>query len=211
MRYRYIPMLRWKRGEKRGIKAVSEPMAKDVCPLITVTEDTFADQPATTRSEAMPASYVFADDVYKHWGARPFYLDASRIFASTDVHPLIETAKQCREMGANLIPATRLGASESYEAAVVNVAQTDADGVALIINLRDFTSAEQWVPSWPHALNQTDLILDLGDNVATVADLGSTLDLAFRNLHRATEWRTVTVAGTSMPENFGEYDTDGVY
>ena len=49
--------------------------------VIAVTEETFADQTQTTRSEAMPASFLFADEVYKRWGARPFYLDAAAIRA----------------------------------------------------------------------------------------------------------------------------------
>jgi hypothetical protein len=65
------------------------------------------------------------------------------------------------------------------------------------------------MPNWPVAPQQTDLIVDLADNVATA--LGSVLQIAFRNLHRGTEWRTVTIAGTSMPENFVDYDTNGVH
>lgn len=108
MRYRYIPVLRWKLGEKRGLKAVSEPMAKDVRPLIIVTEDTFADQPETARSEAMSASFLFADELSKHWGARPFYLDASNIRCSDgEPHPLNVAAKECRNLGARMMPATR--------------------------------------------------------------------------------------------------------
>jgi hypothetical protein len=212
MHYKYRPILRWKRGEKRCIKAISATMAKDVLPLITVTEDTFSDQPETTRSEAVPASVLFADDVFKHWGARPFYLDASEIPApAKGVHSLIDTAKHCRELGARLTPATTLNTSDRYEAAVLNVAQANSCGVALTVSLREFTSAERWVPSWSHPLGETDLILDLADKVATVADLGSALELAFRNLHRGTEWRSVTVAGTSMPDNFADYDTDDTH
>lgn len=209
MRYRYIPILRWKQGEKRGLRKVSEPMSKDVHPLIMVTEDTFADQSETVRSEMMPASFLFADDLSKHWGARPFYLDASRIPSSSGgVHPLIETAKECRRFGGRITPATTLGVSEAYEAAVLRVAHDEACGVALIVNLREFTSVATWASSWPHALDQTDLILDLADQVGTVADFGSALELAFSSLHRATEWRSVTVAGTSMPENFADYKRD---
>lgn len=210
MVYRYIPILRWKRGEKRGLKSLSPSIVKDVCPLIAVTDDTFADQPETVRSPAMPASFLFADEVSKHWGARPFYLDASEIDGN-GIHPLIATAKLCREASATLIPATTLGVRASYEAAVFNVAQADKRGVALVVSLREFTSAAHWVPSWPHAVDQTDLIVDLEDKVATIADLGSALEIAFRNLARGKEWRSVTVAGTSMPKDFQEYDKDNVH
>ena len=207
MVYRYIPILRWKRGEKRGIKSVPAASAKDVCPLIGVTPETFADQPETISREAVPAWRVFADDIYNHWGARPFYLDASGIEPSArGVHPLIATAKACREDHATLIPAITLDAPTPYEAAVLQVAHEDKRGVALKVKLREFTSATQWLPNWPHALNETDLILDLADQVGTIAELGSSLDSAFRNVHRAKEWRTITVAGTSMLENFKGYD-----
>jgi hypothetical protein len=103
MRYRYVPLLSWKSGEQRGLKAVKEMMAKDVLPLITVTDETFADQAETARSEAVPASVVFTDEITKHWGARPFYLNASAIEPSADgIHPLIDVAKQCRQQGARL-------------------------------------------------------------------------------------------------------------
>jgi hypothetical protein len=212
MRYRYVPILKWKRGERRGIKMVSETMAQDVRPLIVVTEETFADQPETVRSEAMSASLLFADEVFQHWGAREFYLDASAIPPSpTGIHPLIETAKQCGETGAHMTPATRLAASPSYEAAVLKVAQTYDCGVALRVDVREFASASSWLPSWSHDPMQTDLILDLAHNVKAFSDLGPMLELAFRNLERSLDWRTVTVAGTSMPANFSEYETNGVH
>jgi hypothetical protein len=52
-------------------------------------------------------------------------------------------------------------------------------------------------------LSDTDLIADFMDNVGTVAALGASLEHAFQNLHASTRWRTVAIAGTSMPENFG--------
>ncbi len=119
------------------------------------------------------------------------------------VHSLIKTAELCRGLGAKLTPATSLGAPAPYEAAVMQVAQADKRGVALRVTLREFSSAQNWVPSWPHSLKETDLIVDLGDKVTTIADLGSTLNVAFHGLHKAKDWRSVTVAGTSMPENFG--------
>jgi hypothetical protein len=212
MQYRYVPLLKWQRGEKRALKAVKEKMAKDVIPVITVTDETFADQPETVRHEAVKASVSFADELMARWGARPFYLNASAIQPSArGVHPLIDTAKQCREQGARLTPAITLNASEAYEAAVIEVDRIDKAGVALIVNLDEFNSLEEWMSNWPHAPQKTDLIVDLGDNVSAVSALGSVLQIAFRNLHCGAEWRTVTMAGTSMPENFSDYERDGVY
>jgi hypothetical protein len=200
--YRYTPILRWKRGEKAALKSVAAPLAANISPLIIVTDETFKDQPEKIDQEAVPASFLFADEIHKNWGARAFYLDASGV-KPKGVHSLIKTAELCRDLGANLTPATSLGAPAPYEAAVMQVAQADKRGVALRVTLREFSSAENWVPSWPHSLKETDLIVDLGEKVTTIVDLGSTLDATFRALHKGKDWRSVTVAGTSMPENFG--------
>src|ERR1700738_1212561 len=111
MVYRYVPILRWKRGERTGLKSVVVDKAVGVFPLIIVTEETFKDKPETITQEGEPASNIFADEVYKNWGARSFYLDASRVPPSgKGTHPLINTAKRCRELGATLTPGTTLGA-----------------------------------------------------------------------------------------------------
>jgi hypothetical protein len=41
--------------------------------------------------------------------------------------------------------------------------------------------------------------------VGTVAALGAAVTHTFATLHAANQWRTVTVSGTSMPENFSGY------
>jgi hypothetical protein len=146
MVYRYIPILRWKLGEKKALKAVSEPMyKKGICPLIVVTEETFADRSETARSEAMTASFIFADELTKHWGARPFYLDASNIRPSgRGPHPLVEAAKECRTQGARMMPATRLRVSDAYDAAVLAVANADKRGVALTVTVICGNSRRLW-------------------------------------------------------------------
>jgi Beta protein len=61
------------------------------------------------------------------------------------------------------------------------------------------------------SLKDTDLIVDVEDTAEGVAKLGSVLQIVFRNLHRGKEWRSVTFAGTSMPENFQDFARDGVH
>jgi Beta protein len=159
MRYRYVPFLLWKSGEQKGLKHVRENVAKsDVFPLITVTDETFADQPERARSPAVPAPVVFTDELMKHWGNRPFYLDASAIQSpAKGPHPFIETAARCREEGANLTPAIRLGANDAYEAAVIEVARIDECGAALVVDLDEFNSAAEWIASWPLSLSKTQI------------------------------------------------------
>lgn len=82
------------------------------------------------------------------------------------------------------------------------ITQTLSTGIALRVELHEATSAASWVQGWPVSLAQTDLIVDLQDTAPTVLGLGSVTQAAFANLHMGVSWRTVTIAGTSMPANF---------
>ncbi len=93
----------------------------------------------------------------------------------------------------------------TYQAAVATIAAADKRGVALVVNLSEFASAAGWSAEWSHAPGDTDLIVDFRDNVSTVNALGAGLDPTFQGLHGGVKWRTVTMAGTSMPENFIGY------
>ncbi|MFK5599509.1 hypothetical protein ACFZ8E_21305 [Methylobacterium sp. HMF5984] len=104
--------------------------------------------------------------------------------------------------GLDLIPAISLASPAGYSQAVHTIVQTQGRGIALRIDLNEFSSAASWVGGWNYPLSETDLIVDLQDSVGTVASLGSTVQHTFSNLHQGATWRSVTIAGTSMPPNF---------
>jgi len=136
-------------------------------------------------------------------GNGPCYIDASAVGQTTrHPHPIVDIAASARQLGANIIPATRLSAPVTYQQDVATVHQTDGKGAALRVDLQGLTSANSWTGSWPIPLADTDLISNFGTNVGTVYALGATATQAFQNLYRGNQWRTITVAGTSMPDNF---------
>jgi hypothetical protein len=57
----------------------------------------------------------------------------------------------------------------------------------------------------PFPLSGVDLIADFSNHVGTVSALGAALDHAFVHFHSGASWRSVTVAGTSMPDNFSGF------
>lgn len=68
--------------------------------------------------------------------------------------------------------------------------------------MQDVTNSFIWVGAWPFPVNETDLVIDLTDSVDLVDKLGGTVDPAFLSLHAGAQWRSVTLAGASMPQNF---------
>lgn len=203
MVHRYTPLLRWKRGERVGLKQVSPNGAVDTVPVFIIGSDQIKGKAATKSKAAQTAADVFANDAFDAWGSRPFALDASALaVAPGSAHPLVAIAASCRAVGASLIPATTLTAPPSYQAAVSSVHGIDQRGIVLRVDLQELNSAAQWAANWIAPPQQTDLIADFADNVGTAAKMTAAIIHSFRQLHWSTKWRTVSIAGTSMPENF---------
>jgi len=201
--YTYIPILRWKRGEKIGLQNLSAAARQDIVPLFLLGTEQFVGRKATQQKPAMTAPVVFVNELQSIWGTQRFYLDASAIPpTSATHHPIEHIATSAQSAGLQLVPATRLGASLVYQAAVQKIVSADGRGVALVVGLNEFTSGAGWINAWPFAPGQTDLILDLRDNARTVNSFGAAIDQSFLGLHAGGQWRTVTLAGSSMPENF---------
>lgn len=206
MVHRYTALLRWKRGERSGLKQVSATGAIDTIPLFIIGSDQLKGKAATKSKPQQTAADVFAKEVYDAWGARPFALDASALATPPGgAHPLVAIAMSCRAIGAHLIPATALTAPAMYQAAVASVHAADQRGTVLRVDLQELNLAAQWAPVWITPPQQTDLIVDFADNVGTAAKMTAAIVHSFHNLHWGPNWRTVTMAGTSMPENFTGY------
>lgn len=140
------------------------------------------------------------------WGKGTFYLDASSLpVQGAQPHPIAAVAAAARAAGASLIPVMNLGAKPGYMTAVTAIKNSDDRGVCLRIDMEELFSISHWLPHWPFPIGETDLIVDFGENVASAAAHGSTLDAAFKSLNMAGSWRSITVAGTSMPPNFTGY------
>ena len=206
MVYRYVPIIRWKRGERVGVQHLSGPARNDVFPLFVLGTDQYVGRKATKKSPVVPAPDAIAAELQSIWGKAPFYLDATALPASTaGHHPLVDIAASMRALGLSLIPATRVTAPGSYQAAVNATAAKDHRGVLLRVDLQEFSAAATWQSAWPTPMAETDLLVDLEDTIGVVAQLGAAVDHVFSNLHGQGQWRTVTMAATSMPENFSGY------
>jgi hypothetical protein len=204
---RYVPILRWKQGERTALQNISAAGRAQVCPLIILNPGQYGDtKPPRAPPKRPPktaplsASDAFAKHMQQAWGADAIMLDASNLLGTLAHHHLDDIAASARAIGLTIIPATLIDAPPEYQAAVARMAAADQRGVALrLMFLRQMTSASSWAPTWPFALADTDLIIDLAGSVANVASLGVPLAQAFAGLHQANAWRSVTLAGGCIP------------
>ena len=200
--YRYVPILRLKAGEKLALKKLSPAARVDVTPLLTVAPEQFVGKKATAKKPAIPSPVLLTAEIQASWGAAPFFLDATQLPSASGAHPLAAIAQCARTLGMPLIPSTGLAVTTSYQNAVASIAATDRRGVALRVDLQEASSASLWVSSWPYPLGETDLVVDLAGSVGVAQSLGAALTPAFSGLHQGSAWRSVTIADSSMPDNF---------
>lgn len=199
MVYRYVPVLRFKAGERTALEKLSAGGKVGVTPLMVLAPDQYVGKKATKTAGAIPSPAYFTQQMTYAWGTAPYFLDATALQATPSGHPLTAIASAARAAGQAMIPATTLGASSAYQAAATAAATADGRGMALRIDLSELAQSTSWAPGWIFSQSQTDLIIDVGEVSAAVA-LGTALDPAFHGL--VGSWRTVTLVGTNMPSNF---------
>jgi hypothetical protein len=174
-----------------------------ITPLFLLGSEQFKVKAATQSQAAVPAPAAFTQEVLQSWGSSAFFLDASSLpSAPTHAHPLVLIAASARALGLPLVPVANLGVSPQYIAAIQAVDGADHFGVCLRIDMQEAFSVGTWLHQWPFQTSHTDLIIDFGENVATAAALGALLDTMFQGINAFGAWRSVTMAGTSMPQNF---------
>jgi hypothetical protein len=198
----YRPIVRWKRGERVGLAKLTPAGRINVVPILCLGPDQFSAKKATKVKAAMTAPASLVADIEASWGKAWCYVDASSLPAGAAAHPIVDIAAIAATNGLRIIPMTTLHAPAIYQSGVSNAVARLGYGVGLRLNLQDMTSAPTWISSWPYSPSDTDLVVDLSDGVGMAASLGAALDHAFMTLHAGASWRSVTLAGTSMPPNF---------
>lgn len=211
MVYQYVPILRWKKGEQAALRQLSAPGRGDVFPLIILQNEQYKVKKETKLKPAVPSAEVFTDLVLHCWGKGAFYLDATSLpDLPNGQHPLSDICASARTKGLELIPCTKITATGAYNAAARAANSIDQAGVAVRLDLGEVANAPQWAASWFVPLQETDLIIDIGGNTRLVQQILPQAQATVQGLYLANQWRTVTLAGSTMPLDFSGL-TQGVH
>lgn len=169
----YVPLLRWRAGEYRALKRLSDACRQRTVPLIEVLPpdyDFALRQPKKHIDEQLKP---FAKQIEDHWPGRPALVDGVQIDPPTRMgdgrHPLAFIFDEARAKGLNLVPVTALDRDASYQQSVQGIIAADGRGVGLRCGLEealdpDFEAnvrgllAQLGCPA-----NAVDILLDLGN------------------------------------------------
>jgi hypothetical protein len=206
----YVPVLFTKAGERDALSEIPDAQKGSFSPLFVVQPidwDFDNDQPKKTIDEhlsKLPAELV------KSWGKHDAFIDTLHVDGeamSDGTHPLAWMVRSASSAGLTLIPV--VAPSRSPEC-IAGVRQLVQDGVTTEVCLR--LEIDEWpllpapVPDPIAALldelgvqhDSAHLVLDLRAETARPALFA--LATGLRNLANATDWKTVTVTATAMPQ-----------
>ncbi|MCK6442294.1 beta family protein [Elstera cyanobacteriorum] len=201
----YHPMLRWKRGERIGLRNLHPQYKLNVTPVFLLSDGQYKPKQSTSTSPQLTEAQNFVEGITSDWGFTPIYVDASLLSIVNQQHEIVYIVLEAANRNITAIPTTNLYANYIYQNSIVSIHSSTNTDIALRISLQDLFNAQAWLNQWPIPKNKTDLIIDLGNSIAEGFQYYGQILATIQYIQTGTPWKSITLTGTSIPDNFGNY------
>jgi hypothetical protein len=208
----YVPILRWKRGERFALMELNAETRRFVTPLIEVTPKMF-EAPKKGKNQGVvpdPAKVLFetSKQVLKSWGYEEFFvdfwhMDGRQVGKINGKHALEYFTSEARAVHLKTIAVTSLARSADYQSAVRQVVETGGGGVCVRVSPEDLTDSKvanklaALLKDLKADVKKADLLLDCQALEAGAAAMGELLHA----IPFSPDWRTVTLASGAFPKD----------
>lgn len=208
----YVPLLRWRAGEYRALKRLSDPCRERTVPLIEVLPpdyDFALQQPKKNIDEQLKP---FAKQIEDHWPNRPALIDAVQIDSSVRMgdgrHPLTFIFDEARAKGLDLTPVTGVDRDAGYQQSVQAIVAANARGIGLRCRLDeavdpDFeANVQALLAQLGSPPSKVDILLDLGSpSFEPQGPLIAIISSVLAGAGIFTSAHSVTLLATSFPDS----------
>ena len=210
MSARYVPCLRWKRGEYQAVSLLSSQARATIAPLIEIPEIGF-DFETRQENKTIDEHLAKIDErVSGSWGLAPCMLDLrllnSKVRMANGDHPLTHVFGRLRAVGAQPIPVVSVSSDAKFLSATRKIVAEDKRGACLRVGIEEAASQGLKVRT-DSALgeigvepSQCDLVLDLGaPSFEPLDDFAGLVESLIGNLPHLKRWRSLALLGASFP------------
>jgi len=192
---KYVPILKWKGGERIAIRRLSEDVKDLIRPVLLVTKNT------------EPDSYCI--EVARNWGInREFYMDFHPDFKGDQTEFLETIINDEESEQLSIIPVVSMSSSVDFMSFIENNISKFKYGAALRINNLNDKTIQDWFNEIDQIIsdsNSVDVILDTGEigNLpnGTIDMLSDLIKEIIRNLQQQNRFRNIIVVGASFPKS----------
>lgn len=211
-REQYVPVILTRQGERLAMRELAAGVREGMTPLFVVHPiDTDLDTGAPKRSVADHLGGL-ARQLAKDWGTRAAFVDVRYVDTSSAIdgrHPLAWFVLECRKAGLLVAPAISGAHDPAYRAAAADVSQEVRTSIALRLGPSEWANIGSPLGNG-HVLSlladagrpasEVHLIIDVEQLTGSPDITAAALRPALRSLPHATEWASLSMVGTGMPD-----------
>ncbi len=217
----YVPILKWKRGEIRALHELHPSIAAQMLPLIEIVPVQWDYKESKPKETIQEHIADIANNIDQSWGTHPILIDFG-LLESIDVqpnttHPMELVFNDARTKGLHAIPVTGPERDDIYQNAVKAIIRQDNKGVCFRVCSDDLAGDDltntinNLLSFFSVVPNQVDLVLDMEAIDRSSQRLWTaTAQALLHALPHATDWRSLTLAGTSFPATLSEFQPGSV-
>ena len=212
----YVPVLKWKRGERIALRYLPFDVKSRLTPLIEIVPKHFADAKSAKK---LIESIVEdkASEIENDWGLLPFFLDVhlveSSYRTSADVHLMIAIHQMLRDRNLTMIPVTGLHRATDHYEAVASVLEGTEFTVCVRLTAEDLRlpdvndRIDRLLSTISRRREQVHLIVDY----KSTADATPSLLVPQQVIEHLDRYSTFTVISGAFPQDLTEFEKNRQY
>ncbi len=213
----YVPVLRWKRGERGALKAVDPVDRATMTPLLEPLPGYMRLPRRSIQSDAQDDLLVVIEQIVDCWGLDPIFVDLGMVsdapFRGTTTRNVERFFRELRAVGVPAIPVIRPSQPTSFRSVIREIAQMLGMGAAIRVPVTSL-AAQSAGRELRALVAYLGLDFESADVIVEYGLVGAGDPPFFYVCNRLPEihlWRTFTVLGGSFPPDLMSFKTPGQY
>lgn len=205
----YVPVVLTKRGERRGLTALPDPVRDQFTPLFVVPAADWDYDNGAPRKDLDAHVGSVPSDLRNCWGSRRAFIDLLPMGndgpMANGVHPLAWIVSEAHRIGLPLVPTVSPTRSTAYINAVATSLAANATGICLRLQVPEWpsvtgtTALDAFLASLGVGPRDVDLVLDCESDTGTLAAMAAQREIA--GLPHAADWRSITLLASAIPKD----------
>lgn len=218
----YVPILRWKGGERAALQKLDPVDKAKMTPLLELIPVDFVPKKRDDPIDIDGVLRKKAEELNKYWGDALLFLDLRHLdqfnptpLSSKGTHPLEFLNRELYSnqltflpSRASFIPVTGLNRSADYQAAVATIAKADRRGACIRLCLDDI-QRPSFQNNLEHLLSYLGLRpeeVDLLVDYQVIENSSPSYVSVCNRLPNLQRWRTFTISSGAFPVNLSGFE-----
>ena len=223
----YTPILRWKAAEKEALQELKDENKNFIIPLLELLmpqpkkakkgEAPKVQSPAELLIESVEifesTSNEIAQDIKKHWGDKPFFLDFKLLHAPIILDGLKNVLATGDSTGISIIPVMHLSYDADIKNGIISLVKKHDTELCLRLSRSDInedsiaTRINEFLKSYNLKEEIIHLIVDLKITDEDYSALTGKINL----IPNINKWKTFAIASGAFPPDLTQFTTPDLY